>query len=600
MKFLKPIDSLRWIILLAAMAGTTLALDPMAADSLAPKSFWAALGLGLIPALALLRLWWGAPLRLPKGPWALALLALVIIQCLAYFISPLKLASQAPWQAWLLSIMGFVGLFDLMQDESRRPWVLRGLAVLTVAAGMASVAQAMGFDRDLAVFGTRIPGRFGNPNFAGGFFVLTLPVTVWMAWADKKWLGGLASAAALAGLLLSASKAALLGLGAEAMVAAHLFFWSAADAARKKRVLTGMAAALAGLLVVAAMVLPAASRQRLLSAGDSVSFRLNTWQGALAAWQERPLLGWGPGTFSVVYPGHRPPLALAQAVQHSYEVSHAENWPLQALVESGLLGLAACVVFLLMVLWPLRGLAYAWPSEDGAWALALLTAILGSLACNLASLDIYLPSTWLPFLVMLSLAAATRPAFTFTVNAEPYARLLVSAALILMAFAAPTQAWLRWQGSRDLAQATALSAAGRFNEAIPLYQQALRTNETSTEARYFLASALQDSGKPAEALEEFRSLRQVAPDYVLVHAKLARLYEGLGRRDEAVREWQRQLILDPYLIQAVQGLAGLYAAGGELDKLEALLSDALGRFPGQPDLQKNLAAVRRARQKGRG
>jgi len=406
------------------------------------------------------------------------------------------------------------------------------------------------------------------------------------------------------GLLLSASKAAVLGLGAELAVAGHLFFWSDAVPASKRRALSWLGGALVLICVAAALVLPAVSRERLLDGwkpgAESVRFRQLTWGGALQAVKERPLLGWGPGNFAVVYPSHRLSQATASLVQRSYEVSHAENWVVQTLVESGLLGLLALGFALACVLWPLRLAAKAWGSGGpGGLALALSCALLGSLACNLASLDLYLPSTLLPFCLLMALAAqvAALPALSLSLNAEPYARVLVSLGLALFAAVAPIQAQMQWTADRQLGEAKALSAAGRFDDAIPLYQEALALHPADLEARYFLASSYQDRGKGndlADADREYAALRALAPDYVLVHAKLARLYAAEGRWDDAAAQWERQLQLDPYLIQAVQELSSLYASRGRLSDAQRVLSEAALRFPDDASLRLNLGTVNAA------
>jgi tetratricopeptide (TPR) repeat protein len=289
------------------------------------------------------------------------------------------------------------------------------------------------------------------------------------------------------------------------------------------------------------------------------------------------------------------PQATAGLAQRSYEVSHAENWVLQSLVETGFLGLLALVFLLLCLTWPLRLAAMSWDQAALApsLALALTAALLGSLACNLASLDLYLPSTLLPFCLLAALAArvAGLPSVAPSIKSQGYVKVLASVGVLLFASAPPIQARMRWQASRDLAQAKALSEARRFDEALPLYQRSLYLHPSELEARYFLASSYQDRALATDLQEaeiEYAELRRYAPDYVLVHAKLARLYTVEGRFDEAAEHWQRQLQLDPYLVQAVQELSSLYAAQGKLVEAREVLSAAVIRFPERVDFRQNL------------
>lgn len=614
------IRTLSWATLVASLLGVALQTDVGAADGLAPKAFWFAVAASFLPALAVLKLWQGEALTLPKGGWAWGLGAMLAVQTLAYWATPLRLHAVGAWQAWMLCAVLLVGLADLLDGE--RAWLgaLRWLSAVALVAGLWSAAQALGLDTTAMgracreAFGARIAGSLGNPNFAGGFFVLLLPVLVWSALRDPR-LGGKALAWAallfsVAGLWLSASKAALLGLGAEVAVSAHLLFWSDAPPTLKRKGVLGVVLALGALVLVGLLVLPGVSRERLVHGwqpgAESVQFRQLTWRGALSAALERPLLGWGPGNFAVVYPSHRLTAATAGLVQRSYEVSHAENWAVQTLVESGVLGLAALLAFLALLLWPLRPVAKAWAGQDlrGSLAVALLSALLGSLACNLASLDIFLPSTLLPFLVLaaIGLGVAAQPTFSFKLNAEPYARVLVSLGLALFASVPPIQAQMQWSASRDLEAAKGLSGEGRFDEAIPLYQRALLLHPGNLEARYFLASSFQDRAKGddlQQALNEYDQLRRYAPDYVLVHAKLARLHAAQGRGLEAAAEWERQLALDPYLLQGIQELSTLYASQGRLEQAARVLREGAQRFPEDAGVRANLRTVELALTKKR-
>lgn len=610
--------SRRWIMA-AGLLGVALHMDATAADSTMPKLFWFALVAALVPALAALRLWWGARLRLAPGRVLAAAGLVALVMTAAYLVSPYKAVSTVGWQSWLLGLLLLLGAVDLLAEEAGRQWLLGSLILAGGLAGAWSLAQRLGLDASAIgrmsrdAFGTRIAGSLGNPNFAGGCFVLLMPVILHQALAAKSlwWrrLASLSGLLVLLGLGLSASKAAIFGLAASAAVGAHLLFWSDAEPAQIRQALYSLGSLILAGLLAGLLLLQGPARQRLLGGPtawqESVHFRELTWQGSLAMLRERPLLGWGPGTFSVAYPAHRPVESMAGQSQHSYEVTHPENWPLQVAAGAGLLGLAAVGTLLFVLLWPLRILARAWAEDsDGAGlALAMLAGLLGSLACNLASLDLFLPSTLLPFILLLALGvvltAGKAPALTL--NPENYARLLVSTGLAFMATVPIVHAQMRWQSSRFLQQARGLSQEGRFTEALPRYQAAEDLDPLNLEARYFHAKSLQDQGAAgwADADKAYTALAALAPDYVLIHASRARLHTLQGRLAEAEAEWRRQLELDPYLIQAVQELSSLLAGQGRLREAQVLLGEAQPRFPGNKEIEANLEALRRAAAKRR-
>jgi O-antigen ligase/Flp pilus assembly protein TadD len=625
----RVLGSARVGLMAACVLGVVLSQDAASADPLAPKSVCFALLLGGLPALSAAGLWWDAPLRFPPRSTLFALALFCGAASLSYFLSPLGPESRLSWQVWLLCALLLVAAFDVLSEAGGRRWLLRSLVCAAGLAGARGLAQRLGLDSsaaalaDSASFGNRVAASFGNPNFAGGFFALVLPLLAQQALAaeGRVWrrVARVALVLAALGLCLSASKAAFLGLFVSAAVAGHLFFWSDAAPAQRKRALSWLAAALGLGLIVGGLCLPRDSLQRLAGGprawSDSVDFRRVTWEGTLDLARARPLCGWGPGTFSAAYPSFRRPEAMAAQQEHSYEVTAPENWLLQVFAESGLIGLAAALFLLAVLLWPLRKAARSWATDaDRGLCLALLCCVAACLACNLASLDLFLPSTLMPLLLLLALGGALSApeSLSLSLNPQNYTRLLLSPnltrvlvamGLALMASVPVVQALLHSQAARLLYKGRALSQSGNFKEAVPVYQLALQFDPGLLEARYFLGNSLMDGGGPAaltQSAEAYAQLQGYAPDYVQVHAKLGRLDELEGRVPEAAQEYARQLALDPWDLGTVQALATLDARSGRLDEAAAVLQAASRRWPGNTDISGNLARVRAALQRRKG
>ena len=73
--------------------------------------------------------------------------------------------------------------------------------------------------------------------------------------------------------------------------------------------------------------------------------RAGIWEGAMAAWKDAPILGWGIGSWSTIYPRYswmNPSAPLT--------ISDAHNIFLQILVETGLIGITIFTLFLLSIL----------------------------------------------------------------------------------------------------------------------------------------------------------------------------------------------------------------------------------------------------------
>ncbi|MEO8085150.1 MAG: O-antigen ligase family protein, partial [Ardenticatenales bacterium] len=231
---------------------------------------------------------------------------------------------------------------------------------------------------------TRAFGDFGQPNPFGGYMNLVWPLGVALAaeWAwprravhGGRWriaaahrllaaLGVVVAAACIGGLGLSWSRGAWLAAAAAAGTMGALR--CAAGLRRPADPLAivlpylALTAALAALAFGAAPSVPAVvaarvatitgaagagAAQRDLAHADvtGASFstveRLAHWDAALRMWADRPWLGQGPGHYALRYPAYRLP-------RWPYDLGHAHNGYLNALAETGLLGLMTLAALL--------------------------------------------------------------------------------------------------------------------------------------------------------------------------------------------------------------------------------------------------------------
>jgi len=94
--------------------------------------------------------------------------------------------------------------------------------------------------------------------------------------------------------------------------------------------------------------------------------------------------------------------------------------------------------------------------------------------------------------------------------------------------------------------ADSLMAAGRSEEAIPLFQKALRLNPFGPSYLYRqFGEALRDTGRFEEAVSAFKKAIQLAPDDILAHTRLTITYSIMGREKEARGEAAEVLRINP-------------------------------------------------------
>ncbi len=262
-------------------------------------------------------------------------------------------------------------------------------------------------------------GTFGQPNPFGGYINLSLPLSLSLlvdrllrgargeqrqAIGQHLWTIALLAGCALLGVALVLSWSRGAWLGAAVAVGVVILAWGVAllwgarrneqwRRAGERLLLLLLLAAIVGgtlLLAGAADLLPASITARLGSIGEQLGVfdvrtvkltdenyaaveRMAHWQAALAMIQARPLLGYGIGNYPAAYPQYNLP---------GWEdpLGHAHNYYLNIAAETGLVGLAAYLLLLLVAFvgaWMVAGRA-----TDGL-ARAVAIGVLGVLAAQM-------------------------------------------------------------------------------------------------------------------------------------------------------------------------------------------------------------------------
>jgi len=272
----------------------------------------------------------------------------------------------------------------------------------------------------------RAYGTFRQPNPYAGYLGILLPVAVsvliaywpWrrrQGWSERAlWLLAATSAAVVGpAIVMSWSRGAWLG------VAAGLAVVLLGRSRRFAALFVVLAVALAGIFVVAALdrYVPASLTTRLTDFADYFSWgdvsgvkpnstnwavieRMAHWQAAARMFAAHPWLGVGIGNYEAVYPVYR-------LERWSDPLGHAHNYYLNIAAESGVVGLAAYLVFWLAAGWlALR----ATRRQSGLWrgmALGIVGALVHlsvhNLFDNLYVQGIYLQvGLWVGLLIPLA------------------------------------------------------------------------------------------------------------------------------------------------------------------------------------------------------
>jgi len=209
------------------------------------------------------------------------------------------------------------------------------------------------------LLGERFQGSLGNAAYVTAYYLFIAGFIVWL-WAGAS--TRLRSALyAVPGLLftgiffvLSGTRGAFLGAVAGIFVAALFYAWREP---RYRRWILGVLAvgvlAFGGLLALrnnpTVAQLPGARFLQLDITQVTAQTRLWTWGSALKGGLERPILGWGPENFSVVFDRHFDTRHFDPGQNSETWFDRAHNIVLDYLVSAGFLGVLAWIAFVILL-----------------------------------------------------------------------------------------------------------------------------------------------------------------------------------------------------------------------------------------------------------
>lgn len=297
-----------------------------------------------------------------------------------------------------------------------RDGVLRTWRWTTLLLAAYALAQRLGFDPvaayTLAGSNLRAMGSFGNPGYLAAFLCLSWPL--FLVWVPARRAAALGLV--FAALVATQSRAGLLALALQGLALGFMKWRRAPVPAPEgatprpavpqtpvpQTFLGRITGGRAGSVVVAAIVMGLAGP--LVGAlfppvqWLRPTVRWSLWQAAFQLWLQRPLLGWGPGSFPLAFQDHAG-AALVKIVNSGNQYAEDPHQVLLAVAcAGGVLGLAALAL----------GAWFFW-REVGRSPLpeapALGLGALGLLAQSQADRFFFLPGVFVPLCAAFGLLA---------------------------------------------------------------------------------------------------------------------------------------------------------------------------------------------------
>lgn len=471
------------------------------------------------------------------------------------------------------------------QGRERIRLILRVIAVAGIPAALYGISQYFGWDPLIKTEAYRIgeapltivrpPGTLGYVSYFATYLlsVIFAGAALWLIEDERawRWTGVAACALATAAMILTGTRAALVGLVSGALALGVVL--RPRIRARPVVAAAGAVAVIAGFYFSPAGEL-LRSRTRWFVEDPRGGSRLLLWRDSLRMASVRLPLGWGLETFSPDFPRYQS-AELARAYPDFYQES-PHNIFLDALVSQGIPGFA--------ILLGVTALGfYAWRKAGdrklagalGAGLVAILVSQQFTTFISVTAVYYYLT---IALLVAAAFVAEPRPAL----GKRAYPALAISVAFVVFAVGlvaadaglarvrkliqardvpaavAAYQRVLRWSppGMRnDLWYARAIGGAARGakrpGDAILGWQQGLtaavraaRSDEERQNAWYILAEFYAYQNDFPHTEESLRAAISCAPNWFKPHWVLARVLASAKRLDEARNEARRAVELD--------------------------------------------------------
>ena len=508
-------------------------------------------------------------------------------------LTVLMLAGYVGWRAWTspvevyaredgaVLLAGFVAYLLTVTAVSQSKWRLGILCVLLVLVagnltagwvhfkGRWDFHLVPGFSRSFPP--GRIGGFFNNPNHLAAFlsFAAFLSAGV-MLFARihiaSRLLLGFGILSMLAGVVLTMSRAALLGFVAGGVAFVLLTLWVVWRTKRPLFKWLVIALLLVGGAAGGALykVNEESMLTRQLTSPLGEDMRVHIWRAALAQHAESPWIGVGSRMFYDGSITHRDPESSA----HTGDALFAHNEYLQTLADYGWAGLALVVLVVLAHL--LNGLRFLrWFAAEqfpatgllGSNALALT---LGSIAALLATLvqavfefQGHIPITALVGAILLGLLA--NPGIESVVYKPRRIwglRFLMKIAMLAASAALVAAAAIFGTADGYAAYARLQIKDGETGQALAHFAQATAMDPRNAVLAYQHGVALMDSVRPDmtkdsylrtvdASMKELTRATALNPHNYLYQLALADALDAAGKNDAAFQAIQRALALAP-------------------------------------------------------
>lgn len=352
----------------------------------------------------------------------------------------------------LISFVNYAAIYFLavqfLDRLSRIRSLARTLFFSSIVVSGYGVMQYIGIDPltwgKLPFEPNRAFSTYGNPDLLGGFLVIALPIALGLVLSEKDhrwriayWAGFLLNVVCW---IVAFTRGAWIG-GAIALLILGVAAWRMrTELTRVDWSFAGGIAAISALVVYRSLTAPSEVMnvwKRLVSIFDfgagSALTRFQIWDAAWRATLDRPIFGFGPDTFRLIFPGYKP-VEYVAAARHVSVADNVHNYPLQLTAAVGIPGMLLLYgLFVTVAVLSFRTAFVRQESETGN-ARLILAAFWAAAAGYLVHLVFGISVTGSTFLLWVAMVALMSPGAR-TVDVRPPAWGRIAAIAVIGAVA---------------------------------------------------------------------------------------------------------------------------------------------------------------------
>ena len=468
-----------------------------------------------------------------------------------------------------LHLFAFFLVLISMMKENLWKWFFNTSLFVSVIVGIYGLLQLAG---KLPVHqgGVRLDATLGNATYLAIYMVFHVFLAALLFFKSKEWYRWFYLPVAILDLIIlyyTATRGAILGLIGGfvlALILSVLFY-----PAKKVKIFSVSLLGLIIILTVSFLFLKNSQfviHNPVLSRFSIISFQETTTQSRLVIWKmswqgfkEKPILGWGPENFNLVFNKYYEPILWKQEPWFD----RAHNVFLDRLTAGGFLGLLAYLslfAFSLYYLW--KKTSDVEPADIRCQSIILTSMLAAYFFHNLFVFDNLISSIlFIAFLAYISTKSQHFLQDKKTMPVSTNLGLKSASALIIAIFAIFIIYYVNVPGilaAQDLIKAFGFSSKGDFQSGFSAFQKALSRNSFGTgEAREQLSSFTQQI-LPISGLDnnfkqkvfdftvsEMKKQSKQSPNDIRYMVFLSAIYNRAGQYDQAIDILQKAIKLSP-------------------------------------------------------